>query len=267
VSEPTPALYVPDGDRFMPTDYTRGPWDRHAQHGGPPAALLAECLDRVEAPQPMQVARLTVELLRPVPIEPLRVETSVLRPGRKVQLAAATLWAAGVEVARATALRIRVADVAMPSDLPPAPPPPGPREGVASQPPWNDAIHYTSFHRDGVEHRFVRGTFADPGPATDWIRLRVSLLAERPISPLARVVAAADFGNGVSWALSRNDGYLFINPDLTLYLHRLPAGEWVCLESATYPEPSGIGVAESRLWDEQGPLGRGLQTLLLEKRG
>jgi hypothetical protein len=121
VSEPTPALYVPDGDRFVPTDYTRGPWDRHAQHGGPPAALLAECLDRVEAPQPMQVARLTVELLRPVPIEPLRVETSVLRPGRKVQLAAATLWAAGVEVARATALRIRVADVPMPSDLTPEP--------------------------------------------------------------------------------------------------------------------------------------------------
>jgi hypothetical protein len=266
MSESAAALYVHDDDHFLPTDYTRGPWDRHAQHGGPPAALLAHCLDQVEAPQPMQIARLTAELLRPVPIEPLRVETSVLRPGRKVQLAAATLWAGDVEVARATALRIRLADVPMPSDLAPAPPPPGPTDGTASQPPWTDAIQYTSFHRDGVEHRFVRGTFAEPGPATDWIRLRVPLLADQPISPLTRVVAAADFGNGVSWTLSREDGYLFINPDLTLYLHRLPAGEWVCLESATYPEPSGIGLAESRLWDERGPLGRGLQTLLLEKR-
>jgi hypothetical protein len=267
MSEPVAALFVPDGARFLPTDYTRGPWDRNAQHGGPPAALLAHCLDLVESAQPMQVARLTVELLRPVPIEPLQVEANVVRPGRKVQLATATLSAGGVDVARATARRIRTADVPMPPDLPAVPPPPGPATGVPSQPPWNDAIHYTSFHRDGVEHRFVRGTFADPGPATDWIRLRVPVLPDQPIAPIARVAAAADFGNGVSWILSRNDGYMFINPDLTLYLHRLPAGEWVCLESTTYPESSGIGLAESRLWDERGPLGRGLQSLLLEKNG
>ena len=267
MSPPAPCLFVPEGDRFLPTDHTRGPWDRNAQHGGPPAALLAHCLDHVDAPQPMQIARLTVELLRPVPVEPLRVETRVLRAGRKVQLAGASLWAGDTEVARATALRIRRADVPLPSGLASESPPPPPASGAASLPPWHDTIHYTSFHHDGVEHRFVRGSFAEPGPATDWIRLRVPLLAGEPITPLARVVTAADFGNGVSWVLSREDGYLFINPDLTLYLHRLPVGDWVCLESATYPERSGIGLAESRLWDEHGPLGRSLQTLLLEKRG
>jgi hypothetical protein len=66
--------------------------------------------------------------------------------------------------------------------------------------------------------------------------------------------------------LNRNDGWAFINPDLTVYLHRLPAGEWVCLDAVTYVEPHGIGLAESRLFDERGPVGRAAQSLLLERR-
>jgi hypothetical protein len=83
--------------------------------------------------------------------------------------------------------------------------------------------------------------------------------------PVSRAAAAADFGNGVSWVLSRNAGYVFINPDLTVYLHRRPAGEWVCLEAITYAQPHGVGMAESRLWDDRGPIGRAVQSLLLEK--
>jgi hypothetical protein len=106
---------------------------------------------------------------------------------------------------------------------------------------------------------------ARPGPATDWIRLRVPLVAGEPTPPLARVAAAADFGNGISWVLPPDQGYRFINPDLTVYLHRPLAGEWVCLEAVTAVEPIGIGLAESRLWDERGPIGRALQSLLLER--
>ena len=109
------------------------------------------------------------------------------------------------------------------------------------------------------------GGFDRPGAATDWIRLRVPLVAGEPTFPLARVAAVADFGNGISWVLSRLDGWLFINPDLTLYLHRLPAGEWVCLEATTWVEPHGVGLAESRLWDERGMMGRALQSLLLDR--
>jgi hypothetical protein len=58
---------------------------------------------------------------------------------------------------------------------------------------------------------------------------------------------------------------VFINPDLTIYLHRRPAGEWVCLEAITYAQPHGIGMAESRLWDERGPIGRSVQSLLLDR--
>jgi hypothetical protein len=117
----------------------------------------------------------------------------------------------------------------------------------------------------GVEHRFVRGTFEQVGPATDWIRLRVPVIAGEPTTPLQRVLGAADFGNGIS-RLSDFATTLFINPDLTVHLHRLPAGEWVCLEAVTRLEGHGVGLAQSALWDETGPLGRSLQSLLVEGR-
>ena len=262
------ALFVPEDGRFLPTELCRGPWSPDAQHGGPPAALLARAVERFGGGDGMQVARLTVELLRPVPLVPLALTARFARPGRKVQLVEAALRAGDVEVARALALRIRRLPLTLPSDLAAAPaPPPAPERGAANLPPWGEVGGGPAYHRDAVEHRFVAGGFERPGPATDWIRLRVPLVAGERTSPLSRVAAAADFGNGVSWVLPRAHGYRFINPDLTIYLHRLPIGEWVCLEALTTVEPHGIGLAESRLWDERGPLGRALQSLLLEGPG
>ena len=260
------ALFVPDGDRFVPTALCRGPWSPDAQHGGPPAALLARGAERFAGGEEMEVTRLTVELLRPVPLAPLRVAAHAARPGRKVQLVALSLAAGDVEVARAVALRIRRRPLPMPADLPASPaPPPGPSAGASGTPPWGDGLARPAFHSDAVDHRFVAGGFDRPGPATEWIRLRVPIVAGEPVSPLVRVAAAADFGNGISWVLSRLAGYRFINPDLTIYLHRMPIGEWVCLEATTAVEPHGIGMAESRLWDERGPIGRSVQSLLLER--
>jgi len=155
--------------------------------------------------------------------------------------------------------------VQLPEGAAPHGAPPPPSEGVPSRPPWAAQISYDGFHSGGTELRFTHGTFEAPGPATAWIRLRVPLVAGEETSPLCRVAAAADFGNGISWVLSRSDGYRFINPDLTIYLHRHPVGEWVALESTTLPEPLGVGIAESRLYDERGPLGRSVQSLLIER--
>jgi hypothetical protein len=259
------ALYIPDGDRFVPTELCRGPWSPDAQHGGPPAALLARALERHAGGEHMHMARLTIELLRPVPLTPLAVAVRVTRPGRKVQLVEASLHAGEAEVARATGLRIRRTPVPLPTELVPgAAPPPGPEQGTPSAPPWGDGIVRPAYHADAVEHRFVAGGFDEPGPATDWIRLRVPLVAGESTSPLARVAAVADFGNGVSWVLSRLAGYQFINPDLTIYLHRMPESPWICLEAVTWVEPHGVGIAESRLWDEGGALGRAVQGLIID---
>ena len=259
------ALFEPDGARFVPTPLARGPWSPEALHGGPPAALMARCAARHADGEGMLVSRITVELLRPVPVSPLIVETRSLRPGRKVQLVGISIRAGDVEVARATALRIRTRDLPLPDGLVAPAPPPGPDTAKATVSPGIALRDYPAFHNQGVEHRFVAGGFDLAGPATDWIRLRVPLVAGEVTDPIARVVAAADFGNGVSWVLPRAEGWQFINPDLTVALHRMPVGEWVCLEAVTLVEPTGVGQAESVMWDERGRLGRAVQSLLLDR--
>lgn len=255
------AIFMTDGDRFIPTDLARGPWTPEAQHGGPPAALLARAVERFTGGQLMFVARLTIELLRPVPIAPLTIEASWARPGRKVQLVTASLFSGDTEVARATGLRIRRAEIPLPADLARLAPPPGPNSEGFSRP---DFLEYRAFHSLAVEHRFVGGSFEHPGPATDWVRLRVPLVEGEETSPLCRVAAAADFGNGVSWVLNAGEGYSYINPDLTVYVHRLPVSEWVCLDALTHVQANGVGLAESTLYDEHGVIGRALQSLIVE---
>jgi hypothetical protein len=257
-------LFALDGDAFVPSGLARGPWSADALHGGPVAALLAGLAERLQ-PEPLQPVRLTLELLRPVPLAPLAGRARVLRPGRKVQLAESSLWRGDQELARATLLSIRRAPLPLPESHggSRAVAPPGPDTVEASAPPrWSEPS--AAYHSHAVEHRIVRGSWGELGPCTDWIRLRVPVLAGEAPSPLQRVAAAADFGNGISAALPFGV-WRFINPDLTVHLERLPQGAWVCLDAETWLGEGGVGLAESALYDERGRLGRSLQSLLLER--
>jgi acyl-coenzyme A thioesterase PaaI-like protein len=269
----TEALFTLDGDTVVPTEYARGPWDAGSLHGGPVAALLARSVEHArEGGTDLDVTRLTVELLRPVPLEPLHVHVEIARPGRKVQLVEASLTVAssGVEVARSRALRIRRAEVVLPHDDPaltenlrPEPSPPPPQSARFEDSTW--APELVAFHKDGTEHRFVAGTWAEPGPVTVWIRLRVPVVAGEIPSGVQRAVAAADFANGVARVLPF-ETHVFINPDLTVNLLRPPQGEWVCLQARTHLGPDGYGLAESALFDVRGRVGRSVQSLLVDRR-
>lgn len=266
MAESLPAAIFDDlgGGRFRGTELSAGPWDPEAMHGGPPGALLAGELEAtVHAADLGEFVpvRVTVELLRPVPVgADLRVETTARRPGRKVFVADGTLTHDGTAVAAATLQCIRrrpfdtdVVDSAEPPPLPPA---------TADRP---VAAGPLLFHLHGVEHRFVTGSFSAAGPAIDWIRLRVPLVAGRDTTPLERIVAAADFGNGISGVVPFGE-LLYINPDLTVFLQRVPVDEWVCLDAATTIGPDGVGIARSELFDRRGHLGHSTQTLLIEPR-
>ena len=254
--------------RYQPTQLAVGPWDPGALHGGPPAALVAGALEQAIAEADLGAdfapARLTVELLRPVPVAPLTVTTVLRRPGRRTCLADATIETDdGTVVLAATLQGIRRQPFAHDS-APADEVPPGPETGEDMAP--ATLAGPTAFHRSGVEHRMVRGTsFEAPGPATDWIRLRHPLVAGRQTSPLERVIAVSDFGNGIS-KLFDFEAVIFVNPDLTVNLHRLPVGEWVCLDAVTRVGTDGVGFAESLLFDQHGPIGRATQSLLVEPR-
>lgn len=262
-----PALFELQGeDVFMPGPRARGPWDINALHGGPVAALLMRGIELLPSVDdaPMHVARLTVELLRPAPVAPLQLRTEVQRPGRKVQLGAASLWAGDVEVARAVALRMRAAEVAIPELPLEALGDPGPSMAAGQAKPRRE--DWEAFHNEGVEMRFVSGHFDERGPSAVWMRLRQPVVAGEEPTPAMRVAAVGDFGNGVSSVVPW-DRYLFINPELTIHLMRMPVGEWVCLDARTYMAPSdGIGFAESALYDEQGRIGRAVQALFVDRR-
>jgi hypothetical protein len=256
------AFYVPEGGEFVSSELTRGPWDPGSQHAGPPAALIARELERT-TPEGWFIGRITFEVLRPVPIAPLRVQTEVLRPGKSVELLSATLLdRSGEALVRALAWRLGERETALPVGLPRSPAPPGPAE--ATEKPFFDTGWDVGYHT-AMDYRFVSGSFRELGPATVWMRMRQPLVAGEEPTALQRVLAAADSGNGVSATLDLAR-YIFINVDLSVHLHRLPAGEWVCLDAITLPEPNGVGLADTALHDEGGPIGRALQTLLVRER-
>lgn len=258
------SVFLAEGEDFMPTEHARGPWDPRALHGGAPAALIAGAFERMEPGAELRIARLGFELLRPIPFAPLSLSTSIVRPGRRVQELAAELRSGGQLICRASALRVQEVPPGLPvADGPGRPEMPRPEDGMPVRFALDDSAA-DSFAASAMEMRWLD----DPralGPARVWMRLRRPLLAGEALTPLARLAATADFGNGVSAALPF-DRYLFINADLTIHLHRRPQGEWIGLDARTLLHPGGTGLAEAVLHDVQGPVGRSFQTLVVELR-
>jgi acyl-coenzyme A thioesterase PaaI-like protein len=273
----TESIFIPSRDgRYEPTEHARGPWDPRALHGGAPAALIARAFERLEPGAELPIARLGFEFLKPIPLAPLTLRTRIVRKGRRVQELAAELTAASgggapdhgeVDeelVCRASALRLQP----VPGDLPnsgSAPPEemPGPEHGEAVEYALNRAAG-TSLATTGMEMSWLTDPW-DQGPGKVWMRLRHPLLPNEPTTPLTRLVATADFGNGVSAVLPFEE-YLFINADLTIHLWRTPRGEWIGLDAHTLLQSGGIGTAESVLHDEHGAVGRAFQTLVVQPR-
>lgn len=247
---------------YRSTASTVGPWDPGLQHGSPTSALLTRELQAVARRDDTRLARVTVEILGPVPVADLTVTSRVTRPGRRVELVEASASAGGREVVRASGWRIAVSPdqaVALPEVETPPPLPEHETAFVFDQ--AGTPFGYSS----AGEWRFARGAPGLLGPGAAWHRLRGSVVDDEEPSGWERVMSVADSGNGVSAVLPLPDWY-FINPDLTVYLRREPVGEWVCLDAETYVEADGIGLATSLLWDQTGRIGRGNQSLLVARR-
>jgi hypothetical protein len=252
------ALFVRDGERFVAGELALGPWAPGALHGGPPAALIAHEM-AAHAPDGLRLARLTLDLVRSVPLGALSLDVQTMRPGRRVTLLDATLRDLdGIEVVRARGLFL----VATELDATPrsAPPFSGPQDSTP-----NDWEHSTPmFATHGMEIRFARGTFRAVGPSTAWFRLAAPLIASEPTLGVDRIVAAGDFGNGIAPAVPW-EGHTFINPDLTVFIEREPVDEWVALEAVTRVQRGSVAIAESVIWDRAGRIGRAVQTLLVAR--
>lgn len=261
ISIATDAIFRVDGHNIITGPGAAGPWDPTMQHGAAPSSLIAWIAEQIASPAPMQIVRLTVDLLRPVPVAPLTYQTEVLREGRKIQLIGVTLLAQGVIVVRASVLRIRIAQPALPDDIAGTPVTlPGPDD---SRP----LDHNTSRNPflAGLSMRAARGDFLSRGPAAIWYRLDRKIVEGAGVSQVMRAVVASDFCNGTS-ALLDFRTHTFINADLSVSLARPPVGEWILLDAESWLGPDGSGIAAARLGDANGYFGRAVQSLVIENR-
>jgi hypothetical protein len=259
----TDSVFLLDGERFVPTEHARGPWDARALHGGAPAALMSAAFERVEPGAELRIARLGFELLRPIPFAPLSLSTRIVRPGRRLQELAGELHAGEELICRASALRVQEVPAGLPATVAQDAEMPGPDQGTPVRFALNDD-NEPSFAASAMEMRWLDDPSA-LGPARVWMRLRHPLVAGERLSPLSRLAATADFGNGVSAALPF-DRFVFINADLSIHLQRQPRGEWIGIDARTLLHGGGTGLAESVLHDVHGAVGRAFQTLVVQAR-
>ena len=254
-----------DASHWQATELTRGPWDPQHQHAGPPIALACRAIEAAAAPHGLtHVARLTANLLRPVPLAVLEVTVTPDYVGRNAGHFAAEVRAEGKVLIRLTALVQREQALDLPADLPghPLPAPPRPPEACAiGHFPFERALPGYS---DLVQCRPVTGRMWQ-GPSMVWFRMNFPLVAGETPSPYQRVAVAADSGNGISGILDVRR-FSFVNSDLTINLLRRPEGEWIALDARTLLGEGGGGLAESALHDGRGLIGRGTQSLAVRAR-
>lgn len=255
------AIYRLEGARVHTSKWAGGPWDRTMQHGSAPTSLIAHIAEHMPTLAPMRVARITIDLMRPVPIATLDVQTEIVREGRKIQLLSIRLLAGETEVVRASVLKIRKIDLPLPPVAAerkvevPLP------DALEDMPLIDDPVPFLA----GLSLRDAKGSFRNPGPAAIWYRANRPIVEGESISPLMRAAVAADFCNGASSVLPW-DQWTFINADLSITLAREPVGEWVLLDAETWAAPHGSGIAFAKLADTNGYFGRAVQNILIERR-
>lgn len=261
------AFFEVDGAAVRPTGRIQGPWAAGQGHGGPPAALLGRYLEAHPDAAERRIVRVHLELLRPVPVAPLRVGVDAEGGGRRVDRLIARLTdAAGRPVLVARAVRVAVQqgpsdeDVVHPDLPPPHPPQESPPPGRLGQR-FGTAPDYF----ESMEFSIVSGSWHDRGATTAWLRPTVPLIAGEEWSPLQRVLVAADSGNGLSNVVEYAR-YIYVNADLDVTVHRDLVGEWVGLEARTHAGGDGRGFAASTVFDAYGVVGQASQALLVARR-
>lgn len=245
-----------DETLFEPLVPATGSWNRQHQNGVAVGGLLAHALEATPTRSPMATTRLTVDIMKPVPFQPIETRVRIIRDGARMQLIDAEILADGAVVARASAMRIRTEatpaaadlarDLPLPEDLPPNP--------------------VTSVLDIGhpMETRLARGSMRELGPGGFWTTFNADLVEGLPMPGLARAAMAADVASAPSTIVERGK-WSFANVDLSLYLTRAPIGDWMLCDAATLSDGAGVGLVNTILADRTGVFGRAHQTLFLAR--
>jgi hypothetical protein len=259
------SYYESLGDnRYAATRATESPWDHRLQHGSPPTALLVHAIERAYPRVDVRVARVNADFLGPIPRDELRVHTTLVRPGKRVEMLEATLEdRSGRAVAAVRVWRIAIQpdpELEARAAIGTAPALP-----AGAEPELFGIPRGTWGYADATEWRYRSGHPNDVGPAAVWARARAPLIKGEPLTGLDRILLLADSANGISNELSFDD-WLFIPPSLSIAIQRYADGDWIGLDAKTTLGPDGQGITTFTLEDRHGYLGAGTQSLLVERR-
>ncbi|MET0248180.1 MAG: thioesterase family protein [Sphingobium sp.] len=252
----TAHFYRKDGGFYHPTPLAYSPWERDKQNGVALGGLATFLIETVSMPAPMATARLAIDILSAAAHAPTQGRTRIVREGKRIQMVEAELIVEGRPVARATALRVRLADSPVVGSFPAYPAPEDVPEG--------SFMHPGAFG-GSLETRPVRGGLRELGPGTLWARFGHEHVLGTPLSPLLRAAILADFGGGVGGALGPE--WSHANLDIALHLSREPDGEWLLIDATTFSAGQGFGHSDALLADRRGVFARTHQTLFIAPRG
>ncbi|BBX24047.1 hypothetical protein MTER_34580 [Mycolicibacter terrae] len=254
------AFYTQTGPgQFDSSPLTAGPWSAASQHGGPPSALLAREMERYEPRDGHRLARVSIDILTPVPVAPLSIAVEEIRTGKRVQLLQATAQAGGRTVLIGRAWRIAAASADFPTDVPE--PTPDGSEPAAQAFMFPDGWHVGGY-MSAIDWCFLVGGFAADGPARAWARPNVTLVNGESMTPWQRVLTVGDSGSGIS-ACAPPAQHPAINCDFALVLHRDPVGPWIGMDSRTLVTPGAGAMTQTTVFDAAGAAGLATQTLVV----
>lgn len=250
-------LRLADGT-YQPTLHVQGAWLDYEQHMAPVGGLITHALERYEPRDDLQLARVSFEILGQMPAKPTRVDVEIIRPGRTIELMAATMVIDDRIAVRAQAWRLALTDTGAIAghELEPMPAP-------ETVPAWDIAGFWSGGYIDGLEVRRVEGS--RPGRGRAWLRSPYDLVQGEPTSPAANFLRLVDTANGIATRVSPQE-WMFPNTDLTVHLFRSPEAPWVGLDTTVSFGPSGVGLTSSVLHDIRGPVGRAEQILTIRRQ-
>jgi hypothetical protein len=240
-------FFIRDGADLIPTPAAAGPWNSKFMHGRVIVGLLGAEIERLHGDPAYMPARLTVDLYKAPDMAPVQIVTRVVRDGYRIKVIDAEMISAGKSVGRASCQLLRRTTN-----------PPG---NVWTPPDWEVTAPEDTFdpgptgsNMMGIwSLRPISGVIGKYGQRRMWMREVREMVGGEPLTPFVRVAAGADYASPM--ANAGDNGLKYINSDLTIYLHRVPVGEWVGYESIHHGADDGVAVGGCYLYDEQGRIG------------
>jgi Thioesterase-like superfamily len=241
------AYFKREGDAYLPQPHSRGPWNPNSLHGRVVIGLLGYELERTHGGPEWMPARLTADMYRLPDFSPITAKTTLIRAGRRIKIVDCELIQGGKSVARGTAQFLIRGENA---------------PGKTWSPPHWDAPHPDSLPPPPANQfggrmwkmRNISDWFSSDGARRGaWMAEIRELVEGSPLTPFTRVAVAADFASPLANRSENSLGY--INTDVTVYLHRLPVGEWIGFEKINHHATDGVAIGECFLHDIEGPIG------------